>query len=79
MSQENRATSPQKGPVAPAVSALEGGCRRYTVHLEGVTAQGGYRSYTLSPGVHNRPLRSFLGRCEAFLDFPAVLSFARNS
>ena len=40
MSQENRATPPAKGPVAPTLWALNGGGSSYCL-LEGVAVQGG--------------------------------------
>ena len=43
MSQENRATSPEKGPVAPTLSARTSSCL-----MEGVAVQGGVAA-TLSP------------------------------
>ena len=49
VSQENRATPPQKGPVAPTFSALEGGCRISSCRSETVALQGGVAA-TLSPG-----------------------------
>ena len=48
VSQENRATPPEEGPVAPPLSALKGGCRASSCLLEGVAVQGGVAT-TLSP------------------------------
>ena len=46
--QENRATPPEKGRVAPTFSALKGGCCISSCLLEGVAVQGGVAA-TLSP------------------------------
>ena len=47
VSQENRATPPQKGPVAPTFSALEGGVALQVVAWK-VSRYRGCRSYTVA-------------------------------